>query len=592
MQPGDIVDNKYEITELIAEGGMGEIFRAYHIRIGREFAIKTLRADMMANSVHVARFFREAQAAAAVGSEHIVSVTDVGTTEAGEPYLVMEYLEGEDLYHLLKKEGAIEPHRAVELVLQACAGLIASHRRGIIHRDLKPANLFLCRHEDGSEWIKILDFGIAKFRDALTEKTRKLTGRGMALGTTYYMAPEQASCSDDLDHRVDVYAMGVLLYELTTGESPFVAKSFPELVLKIVNTAPTPPRKHRPELEPGLEEIILRAMARDRQDRYQDLSDMAFDLAQYAPASRTSVTFTNQWTSAPAGSPPPEGAGGDGEDSGVHDEYAVSKKLSAALGGVLGVVAGLAAALLFVMSFAAHDEGAPAMLEPVQSSKTSPTKATTKANDGYQPTSPLRDGDSPPGTDTELSNAYRWYGLSTILLDVVVTPASAKLHIDGIPVEELPFSAFFPRDGAQHRVEAWAEGYEHHAEFVAFDQDRAVTIQLTPEAATEDERTATTADEQATTARDAPPKAPPRRQRAAKQRQQERQRRPAAAKTRRHSQREKQRQKAARRRSSERQPAARPRRQKRSIPRTAPTTPTPAPAKQRQIDESNPYGDG
>jgi serine/threonine protein kinase/TPR repeat protein len=275
MQVGDVIDGKYELVRLIGQGGMGEVFEARHLRIGRRLAVKLLHRHLDENEELVARFVREAQAAAAIGSDHIVEVTDAGETKDGAPYLVMEYLEGESLSALVKRQGPLDPKKAAELVLQICEGLAAAHDRGIIHRDLKPENLLLVRRPDGSEQVKVLDFGVAKFRETLTDESQELTGSGTTLGTPYYMAPEQAFGSKNVDARADVYATGVILYELVTGERPFKAGSYNELIVMVATSDPSPPRKLRPDLSEAVEAVILKAMAHDPDKRYASMVELA-----------------------------------------------------------------------------------------------------------------------------------------------------------------------------------------------------------------------------------------------------------------------------------------------------------------------------
>jgi hypothetical protein len=251
-------------------------------------AVKLVHRNLTQDTEVVARFHREAHAAAAIGSDHIVDILDVGLTAEGTPYQVMEYLEGNDLRALLGREGALEPARAIEYILQTCHALSAAHARGIVHRDIKPANLFLTRWDDGTEWIKVLDFGIAKFRDSMASENPDLTLTGRTVGTPYYMSPEQAQGERDVDERTDIYATAVALYELLTGQKPFQATAVNRLIVLISTTAPPPLRHHRPELTPQLEEVVLHAMARDRADRYQTIGEFAEALAAAAQGEQPS----------------------------------------------------------------------------------------------------------------------------------------------------------------------------------------------------------------------------------------------------------------------------------------------------------------
>lgn len=286
MKAGDIVERKYELIRLLGKGGMGEVWEGRHVKIGRRVALKFLHESLASEGDVVIRFLREAQAAAAIGSEHIVDIYDLGDSPGGAPFLVMEYLEGEDLGAILKRKRRLKPDRAVNLVIQACHGLAAAHDCGIIHRDLKPDNLFRTQREGFSEWIKIVDFGIAKFRDSLSEVNPRLTETGMSMGTPYYMSAEQAKGESDIDHRTDIYSVGVILYELIAGRVPYTARSYSQLIYKMATEAPQPPRMLRPSLSPELDAVILRAMARERRDRYDDIMELAKELEPFCTEPR------------------------------------------------------------------------------------------------------------------------------------------------------------------------------------------------------------------------------------------------------------------------------------------------------------------
>jgi eukaryotic-like serine/threonine-protein kinase len=281
---GSILAEKYRIARQLGAGGMGAVFEAEHLFLKRRFAIKFLRSELLGNAELVARFRREAQASGQLEHENIASVTDFGVTPSGTPYFVMEYLQGENLSRIIKREGPLTPPRAVSLVMQACRGVAAAHARGIVHRDLKPDNLFVCPREDGSEWLKILDFGIAKIRMS-TDDEGTNTKTGTTMGTPYYMSPEQARGDRNVDHRTDVYSLGAVLYEALCNSKPHDGTTYNEIIYAILSREPVSLPELRPELPHGLVGVVERAMAREPADRFASMAEFASALSPYCGAS-------------------------------------------------------------------------------------------------------------------------------------------------------------------------------------------------------------------------------------------------------------------------------------------------------------------
>jgi serine/threonine protein kinase len=279
MNVGEVLDGKYELVRCIGGGGMGAVWEGRQIRTDQRVAIKALHEHLMAETDLVTRFLREAKAALESRySGHIIQLLDVANPPDCPPYLVMEFLEGEDLAQILKKDGPLEITRAVELIIQSCHAVAEVHRQGIIHRDIKPDNLFAVRLPNGSEWIKLLDFGVAKFRVPPDSDERQLTAVGSAVGTPHYMAPEQILSISTLDHRADIYSMGVVAYELLTGQRPYRTGNIAELVTIIARGQPTPPSELRPEVSRDLERVIRRAMALDKENRFESMFELAEEL--------------------------------------------------------------------------------------------------------------------------------------------------------------------------------------------------------------------------------------------------------------------------------------------------------------------------
>jgi hypothetical protein len=276
LTPGDLIGGKYLIDARIAEGGMGVVLRATHVELDCPVAIKLIRPEHAANEDVVTRLLAEARIAAGLRSKHVNHVLDVGRTETGVPYLVLEYMEGSDLCSYLARRGRLPVSEAVELVMQACEALAEAHALGIVHRDLKPENLFLSEEADGGFVLKVFDFGISKAPAHLG--ARALTNPSEVVGSPSYMSPEQIE-GGSVDARSDIWALGALLYELCSGTMLFDAPSIGETFSKILNPHAAPPAL---ELGPNgehLQRVIFKCLKRNADDRYQDVVELARDLA-------------------------------------------------------------------------------------------------------------------------------------------------------------------------------------------------------------------------------------------------------------------------------------------------------------------------
>ncbi len=266
---GRILCDRYRVDEPIGQGGMAVVFKGYDLHEQREVAIKVLRPGMRERPDAVTRFLREAKITVRVRHEHVIRVTDYGQDDQGVVFSIMEYLDGEDLGATLEREGALPWPRVRWLVLQVCEALQAVHDAGVVHRDLKPRNCFVCRGENAAEHVKILDFGIAKLAYSAEDVEQDLTAEGAIFGTPEYIAPEQAKNAEDVDERADIYAVGVLLYQLCCGRPPFRAKSPMVTLAMHIYEDCEPPRRLVPELPAQLEDVILRALRKNPDERYQ-----------------------------------------------------------------------------------------------------------------------------------------------------------------------------------------------------------------------------------------------------------------------------------------------------------------------------------
>lgn len=290
VEKGQIVGQKYAIGEVIGRGGMGVVVSARHQELGHEVAIKLVSrriVDGEGGERAKARLVREARAAARIQSEHIARVFDVGTLETGEPFVVMERLIGESLSGVLRTRAAVPVAEAAEYALQACEGLAAAHAEGLIHRDLKPENLFVTRKSNGTPCVKLLDFGIAKSLRTDEAFDRTLTGPRVTLGSPLYMSPEQMRASPVLDARTDVWSLGVVLYELVTGEVPFDGDSVTEVCAKIVGEPLTFPDDF--DIPDSLRAIIVRCLEKDPKDRFQTVATLADALEPLASSTLRST---------------------------------------------------------------------------------------------------------------------------------------------------------------------------------------------------------------------------------------------------------------------------------------------------------------
>ena len=282
VREGDILAGKYRVERVLGHGGMGVVVAAHHLELDERVAIKFLLPSMLASAEVFARFAREARAAVKIKSEHVARIIDVGKLENGAPYIVMEYLEGEDLAAWLEARGRLPVALAVQFVLHACEAVAAAHAIGIVHRDLKPSNLFVIRLPDGTLSVKVLDFGISKL--AGTDPTdASITSTAAVLGSPLYMPPEQMRSARDVDARSDIWALGAVLHELVSGKPPFSGATIADVMASVLSSAPQSLRASQPDAPAELEAVIAKCLQKQREHRYANVAALAHALLPFAP---------------------------------------------------------------------------------------------------------------------------------------------------------------------------------------------------------------------------------------------------------------------------------------------------------------------
>lgn len=309
---GETLVGKYRVDGVLGEGAMGLVVAAHHLVLDERVAIKILHASHARDPETTTRFVREARAAVRIKNEHVVRIYDVGRLDGGEPFLVMELLEGEDLASLVR-QGPLLLSEAIDIVLQICEALGEAHALGIVHRDLKPANIFVTPRGDGAAFVKVLDFGLSKFLGA--DASAAITRTHATVGSPLYMSPEQLESAKDVDQRADIWSLGVILFELLTGRPPFRAEGLPQLVVRILNGKTPSLRSKRPEMPAALDAIVARCLAKDRNDRFAEVGELAAALAPFASTAGKASIARIRERSAERGSmnirlktPPPTGS--------------------------------------------------------------------------------------------------------------------------------------------------------------------------------------------------------------------------------------------------------------------------------------------
>jgi serine/threonine-protein kinase len=448
----------YVVRDKIGEGGMGVVFRAEHPHINRRVAIKVLHPGADRNPEVVHRFFNEARAATEIRNEHIVEVLDFGTLPEGSPYLVMEWLDGESLGSLLRASKKLPVARAAHVMSGIARALRAAHGKGVVHRDLKPDNVFLVRRDGESDLVKVLDFGIAKLL-ATGLPARYQTQTGAIIGTPAYMSPEQCRGAKEIDHRTDVYALGVMGYQMLTGRLPFEAEALGELLLKHMTEQPAPPADVDPTIPPAVSAIIARALEKEP-DKRPTLDEIAFVMdsvvaADAAPRAGDSVhpsSFSLGLQSLAPSAGVHTTLGASASEIGLERRLPAPRRRGWMLGGTAVLVAG-AALTVVVLRTGTHAPG------PVAVSPREPAPASGALAPHAQEPAPAME----------------------VGITIRTDPDTARLELDGEPVSN-PFARTLPKDGRGHRITASLPGFGPVAETITFDRDRELILKLVTDA--------------------------------------------------------------------------------------------------------------
>jgi serine/threonine protein kinase len=455
---GVIVDGKYELKRLLGRGGMGAVYEAEHRMIGKRVAVKVLHKEFCSNAEIVKRFVREARSATAIGHPNIVEVFDMGTMEGGGFFQVIELLEGSSLQDVVD-EGPMSYARAVAILSQVADALVAVHDKGIVHRDLKPDNVFLVNRPGNSDFVKLLDFGVAKVIDA---NSGMQTRTGMIIGTPAYMSPEQARGASDVDLQTDVFALGVMAFELLTGQRPFDADTFPQILLKIC-VAETPSLSaYRTDVPDGFQVVLERLLAKERSSRFPDCRSVRQSLAPFASLGEPPRLTEVQPGRQPLSNAEMRKAGDLTDPFAATGVSAVDAEVSTDEPRVRPVVE------------AQRSTPGTADLAPGRSSTGRFVAAAAALLLSALGTFAYFRGDSnevvaPPIMVTGATSQVR--------IQLHADPPAAALFLDDAPVEN-PYDAELPASTAPHIVEARLAGYRTARRAVAFEAPVNLTLAL------------------------------------------------------------------------------------------------------------------
>ena len=440
---GTVVDGRYRIEAQIGEGGMGVVYRVTHIAIHKTLALKLLRGEMAKDPEVVQRFVQEAQAATSIGHENIIDINDFGKLPDGTAYFVMEYLNGRPLHELIKRGGSLPVSDAVQILKQIASALGAAHERGIVHRDLKPDNVFVLQRNELSNFVKVLDFGIAK----VGTTKNKLTRTGMVFGTPHYMSPEQAA-GQSVDARTDIYALGVIMYEMFTGRVPFDADTFMGVLTKHMFETPAPMFGPEAERQLGaLEQITLRALEKKPENRYASMQELVEDLDRVLGGGRPRQIAGTRPSAEIADALEPRTKSEmriEQRLAETQPELPVPKRWPYVVGAAALLLVVLVALLMLRGGDDAAPEGPPALARPAVAPPL-PSPPAASSAPAASADAPLPLAPEPPEGDLQS-------------IDIDTVPSGAEVIIDGAIIGRTPATLPRPHTG-ERSVELRLPGY-------------------------------------------------------------------------------------------------------------------------------------
>jgi serine/threonine-protein kinase len=465
----------YRAISLLGEGGMGAVYLAEHPAIGRRVAVKVLHKNYIRDENLLTRFLNEARAANAIRHPNIIEILDSGTIADGTPFLVMELLEGESLGARIRRVGALPLKTAVEFCYQTASALGAAHKKGIVHRDLKPDNLYIVAdpHEAEREWIKVLDFGIAKLQMSANDSVKTRTGTLM--GTPIYMSPEQCRGTKTVDHRSDIYSLGIIFFEMMCGQPPFVSEGFGELVNMHLNVAPPAPSSQNPNVSPTLDAIVLKMLSKNPEDRFADMSELQaalkgsggsmFVLRGTAPASSDAVKSQPPISPSSVSTSNPklrDTTFSTGVGERVDDGLAPKKGKGKAV-AVFFVAAGLAGAGVFIF----RDGEKVGVQHELAATPAAPAPKVAPPAPPVAPVAPAAPKVAPPAAP------------KTVTVHVESDPAGASVvdEANGGKLGVTPLVLKRPRGGAL-KLRLEKDGYTPNAHALALDDDQTIELTL------------------------------------------------------------------------------------------------------------------